>query len=121
MAWFELTLETSPEHEELVDEVYSALYLDSDDMSELSLSRNGQWSPHVSIAYDNPEDSPLDDIYAEKLFAKMPCLLGCKKRDVTAISLWKTEGQVRDWVCIEKVPLKKQQDLEEEEDIPEPQ
>ena len=101
MAWFEMEFETSPEHEALVDRIHHTFFADDGD----PLARVTPWQPHVSIAYDNPHDSPLDDVYADKLFARMPSLLGCKSRDVVAISLWKTKGTIEDWKCLHKVAL----------------
>lgn len=83
MAWLEVTLKTSEKHEELLDIVHACL----------DRERQGPWQPHLSIAYDNPEDSVLDDICADKIFAKLPSLLGTRKRDVVAISLWRTQGR----------------------------
>ena len=98
MAWIELALHSSPEHEALVDKVYSC-FCGEDAM------RSGSWQPHVSIAYDNPTDTTLDDVYTEKIFAKFPTLLGKKNRRVVAISLWRTQGTVGEWVCLEKKQL----------------
>lgn len=91
MAWLEVTLKTSEKHEELLDIIHACLYTD-EDCPEYR-ERQGPWQPHLSIAYDNPEDSVLDDICADKIFAKLPSLLGTRKRDVVAISLWRTQGR----------------------------
>lgn len=103
MAWMEVTLKSSQEHEKLLDKVHACLYGDCD--GPHYKERQGPWQPHLSIAYDNPEDSTIDDICADKIFAKFPSLLGRKKRDVVAISLWRTEGRVWDWKCLDRVQL----------------
>lgn len=101
MSWIELALHSSPEHEELVDKVYSCFY-DSNDEGGV---RTGPWQPHVSIAYDNPLDTALDELYTEKVFSKFPTLLGQSHRKPVAISLWRTEGKLWDWVCLEKASV----------------
>ena len=91
MAWLEVTMKSCSKHEAFVDKVNACLY-DDEDCPEPQ-ERQGPWQPHLSIAYDNPEDSVLDHICADKLFAKLPSLLSTRKRDVVAISLWRTEGR----------------------------
>lgn len=106
MSWIELALHSSPEHEALVDKVHSCFYSDEDE--ELGdKERTGPWTPHVSLAYDDPFETVLDDIYTEKIFANHPSLLGKRCRDVVAISLWRTEGKLWDWACLDRVPLDK--------------
>lgn len=90
MAWLEVTLKSCPKHEAFMDKVHACLYNEGCPEPQ---ERQGSWQPHLSIAYDNPEDSVLDDICADKLFAKLPSLLSTRKRDVVAISLWRTEGR----------------------------
>jgi len=102
MAWAEITLASSPEHENLVDKVHDCFYgVDNCDPAE-DKERVGPWKPHVSLAYDNPEGSALDDLSADKIFATHPTLLGRKKRDVLAISLWSTEGTINQWKKLER-------------------
>lgn len=100
MSWIELALHSSQEHQELVDKVYSCF-----DNAKGDPARAVRWQPHVSIAYDGPLDTVLDDVYSEKIFAKYPTLLGTKSRRVKAISLWRTKGKLWDWACLEKTSL----------------
>ena len=102
MAWIEVTMKTSKKHEELVDKVHACLYNDAD--CPEYRERQGPWQPHLSIAYDNPENSVLDDICADKLFAKLPSLLGTRKREVVAISLWRTQGRYVRLVAVTLTP-----------------
>jgi hypothetical protein len=134
MSWIEISLGTSPEHEALVDKVHSVFY-DETEKIEHANERTGPWKvsfscidwprapqikevflltapfpfcklkPHISVAYDNPEASVLDEIFAKEIFARFPTLLGRSSRDVLAISLWKTEGFLWDWKCLDRVSL----------------
>ena len=106
MSWIELSLYSSPEHGALVDGVHSCFYSREDEEMD-NTERTGPWHPHVSIAYDNPLGTVLDDLYTEKIFANYPSLLGQSSRDVVSISLWRTEGKLWDWVCLEKALLNK--------------
>jgi hypothetical protein len=75
-------------------------------ISQLTLLSAGLLFPwSLALAYDNPEASILDDVYADKIFAQFPSLLGRRKRNVVAISLWKTEGRLWDWECVDKILL----------------
>ena len=112
MAWMEVTLKSSPEHEKLVDKIYACLYpaddnednsVDGDDVHRKT--RPGPWKPHLSLAYDNPQGSAVDAILADKIFARFPSLLGRKERRVKNISLWRTEGRIWEWECLERVEL----------------
>uniref|UniRef100_A0A7R9Z7B6 Uncharacterized protein n=1 Tax=Pseudictyota dubia TaxID=2749911 RepID=A0A7R9Z7B6_9STRA len=138
MAWMEITLATSPEHESLVDGLYdifrrpssaASVFSDSDESSDMSANcelesggedngtsstppttmppRPGPWTPHLSLAYDNPEgDSPiLDPTLARRLTDEFPTLLGTEERAITAVTLWRTEGRMDEWVELERIDL----------------
>merc|ERR1712048_208799 len=83
IAWWEMTLATSPEYEKMVDIVHELFYGKPRDKQK-------KWSPHLSIAYDNPEDSTLSTTKAIEFISRFPSLT--KSRKVTAISLWDTNG-----------------------------
>jgi len=99
IAWSELTLSTNEEHERALDTLYSIFY-GSDDSH--TTRRNRPWKPHNSIAYDNPEENTLSLLDTVLYVSKHPTLLGMERR-VEAISLWKTEGKMEDWVCLDRV------------------
>jgi hypothetical protein len=63
--------------------------------------RKGPWTPHLSLAYDNPEDSVLSLSDFLRYVAEHPTLL--QSRKVTALSLWNTEGKMADWKCLDRV------------------
>mmetsp|Transcript_57221 Transcript_57221/g.170616 ORF Transcript_57221/g.170616 Transcript_57221/m.170616 type:complete len:118 (-) Transcript_57221:157-510(-) len=109
MAWMEITLATSSEHECMVDIVHDIFHDSSENKynkADPLPPRRRPWTPHISLAYDNPdEDSPLSLGAAFCLASEFPSLLEKAERDVTAISLWKTEGQMEDWVQLERIEL----------------
>ena len=92
IAWAELTLSTNEKHEAALDEVFSLF----------DMPRNGPWSPHISLAYDNPEETVLNLGDTIAYVARHPTLL-LKQRKVEAISLWSTEGKMADWKCIDRI------------------
>jgi len=107
----EVTLATSAEHESLVDKVYDIFHGDSQSsngsgkhgVSKLK-SRVRPWLPHLSLAYDNPDDtSTFSPAMALKLASKFPSLLGKEERQVTAIALWKTEGKMEEWKLLDRI------------------
>jgi len=131
IAWSELTLASNDEHEVALDALYSLFYdedeesldysLDTDDSSSCndteeegkpSLSRpqravemptrSRPWTPHNSIAYDNPETNALTLLDTITYMSIHPTLLGCERR-VKAISLWNTVGKMEEWKCIDRV------------------
>jgi len=120
IAWSELTLATSEEHERALDELYRLFYDDdcddvggcSEDSSTSSgasnstptsvPSRHRPWKPHNSIAYDNPETNALSLLDTITYMSQHPSLLG-RERRVEAISLWSTEGKMEEWICIDRV------------------
>lgn len=93
VAWAELSLRTNSEHEEAMDALYELF-----GMGE----RKSPWTPHISLAYDNPDESvmQLSDIIGCAM--RMPSLLQ-NERQVKAISLWSTAGKMSDWKLLERV------------------
>jgi len=92
ISWAELTLRTSNHHEQAMNALCELF----------EVTRTGPWTPHISLAYDNPENSVLNlaDIVSHVMF--MPTLLR-KKRRVKAISLWNTKGKMKEWICLERI------------------
>lgn len=102
IAWSELTLATNEKHEAAMDAVYQLFYGESS-LPEVPV-RNRPWTPHNSIAYDNPETNALSLLDTVIYASKNPTLLG-KERRVQAVALWSTEGKMEDWYCIDKVKM----------------
>lgn len=94
VAWAELTLKSNEHHEKAMDSLCKLF----------DVERKGPWTPHISLAYDNPDDSILNlaDIISYAMI--MPSLLRNGRR-VKAISLWNTKGKMGDWVCLERANL----------------
>ena len=65
-------------------------------------ARSRPWTPHNSIAYDNPETNALSLLDTITYMSIHPTLLGCERR-VKAISLWNTVGKMEEWKCIDRV------------------
>lgn len=93
IAWAELTLKTNEQHEEAMDKLY--------DIFELPDKRSGPWTPHISLAYDNPEDSVLTLNDTICYVAVNPSLM--EERRIKAVSLWSTEGKMAQWKCLDRV------------------
>ena len=132
IAWSELTLASNDEHEVALDALYSLFYdedkesldnsMKDDDGSSSSHdvdeegkpssrsklgavempTRSRPWTPHNSIAYDNPETNALSLLDTITYMSIHPTLLGCERR-VKAISLWNTVGKMEEWKCIDRV------------------
>ena len=94
ISWAELTLKTNEQHEQAMDALCELF----------EVARTGPWTPHISLAYDNPESSvlKLSDIVAHAMVT--PTLLRNKRR-VNAISLWNTRGKMKEWICLERINL----------------
>mmetsp|Transcript_42334 Transcript_42334/g.90056 ORF Transcript_42334/g.90056 Transcript_42334/m.90056 type:complete len:335 (-) Transcript_42334:189-1193(-) len=99
IAWSELTLSTSPEHEDSVDALHRLFF--GEDW-EPEGGRDRPWKPHNSVAYDNPETNALSLLDTVVYASRNPTLLG-RERRVEAMSLWITEGKMEEWVCIDRV------------------
>ena len=65
-------------------------------------TRSRPWTPHNSIAYDNPETNALSLLDTITYMSIHQTLLGCERR-VKAISLWNTVGKMEEWKCIDRV------------------
>lgn len=120
MAWAEVSLATTPDHEALIDALYSLFYHTSnEEKKEKHPSRSTPWVPHLSICYDNPEGfgPNLSRLNIEKFIAEScPTLENSIdksdkivdfSRAVTGISLWKTEGFMSDWKCLDRIEFAK--------------
>jgi len=92
ISWAELTLRTNSEHEKALDQVYK--------LFEVPADRQGPWAPHISLAYDNPEESVLNLADLFSYVANHPSLM--RSRRVKAISLWNTAGKMADWQCLDR-------------------
>lgn len=94
IAWAELTLKSNEEHEKALDALCRLF----------EVTRTTPWTPHISLAYDNPDDSVLNlaDIMSYAMI--IPTLLRNKRR-VKAISLWNTNGKMSEWMCVDRVDL----------------
>mmetsp|Transcript_31273 Transcript_31273/g.57246 ORF Transcript_31273/g.57246 Transcript_31273/m.57246 type:complete len:341 (+) Transcript_31273:758-1780(+) len=98
IAWSEMTLATDPEHEEAMDRLHRLFFGEGWDAG----SRTRPWTPHNSIAYDNPDTNALSLLDTITYMSSVPSLLG-RERRVEAMSLWSTEGKMEEWVCIDRV------------------
>ena len=107
IAWAQLTLASSPDHEVALDALYDVFYGDGSSAEpELATRKKAErhrpWTPHNSFAYDNPEGTVLTTAAAFEAVARYPTLL-TEERDVAAISLWDTNGKMGDWRCLERI------------------
>lgn len=93
IAWAELTLSTNNDHERALDELYK--------LFDVPAKREGSWTPHISLAYDNPENTILNLPDTFSYVMQHPSLM--KERRVKAISLWNTEGKMANWQCLDRV------------------
>ena len=116
MAWAEVSLATSLEHEEHIDALHKLFY-DRPSSTEEYVPRSSPWVPHLSLLYDNPEGlGPNVSRTLVEEFMKEECpTLGCVLEDsnsgvdsnkfcraVTGIALWRTSGTMADWECLER-------------------
>jgi len=95
IAWAELTLKSNDEHEAAIDKLFEIYGVPDHEQ------RTGPWTPHISLAYDNPEDSVLNLCDTISYVAQNPSLM--QARRVKAVSLWNTEGKMADWKCLDRV------------------
>lgn len=95
IAWAELTLSSNENHEAAIDALSN--------LFEVPVPRSGVWTPHISLAYDNPEDSVLNLQETFSYVSQHPSLM--RSRRITAISLWNTAGKMADWQCLDRVRL----------------
>eukprot|EP00978_Attheya_sp_CCMP212_P014359 scaffold36512_cov59-Attheya_sp.AAC.5 len=99
MAWSELTLATSPKHECLLDHIYDVFF----DGTPGLLPKRNAWIPHLSLSYDNPENSQVDINHLLRVLQRVPSLLATKQRRVTGLTLWNTSGKMEKWKCLERI------------------
>ena len=96
MAWTEISLASSEQHEALIDKLYETFH-DGHHRS------SRPWKPHLSLAYDNPDDGSILTLSdAMKYVAENPSLVK-RPRKVTGISLWSTQGTLAEWKCLDRV------------------
>lgn len=96
IAWAELTLKTNDMHEQALDQLYA--------LFDVPTLRKGPWTPHVSLAYDNPVESVLNLQDTMAYVASHPTLM--RAREVKAISLWDTTGKMGNWQCLDRVSFR---------------
>ena len=94
IAWAELTLKTNDEHEQAMDAVHKLFEVQR---------ASGPWTPHLSLAYDNPQGHVLNLMDMIQYVGEHPSLF--RERRVKAISLWDTNGRMGDWKCLDRVDL----------------
>ena len=94
MAWMEVEFETSEAHECLCDAVHNTFYHDS--------PRARPWTPHLSLAYENPSIAKVNLPFAIDFMERFPTLTTKATRQVKAMSLWRTKGRMEDWKCLER-------------------
>jgi len=95
MAWTEISFAKAPEYERMAENVYRIFNKNQDNMQK--------WLPHLSLAYDNPENTRLSPAVVPDMIARFPTLT--KDRKVEAVSLWDTNGRMSDWKCIDRIFL----------------
>ena len=107
MSWSEITYSNSAEHEDHLNVLYDIFYSNGDHPEQESAKQSSRspWQPHLSLAYDNPEDTVLSLSYIASLVAKIPSL--AKSRKVRHISLWNTYGKMSEWSLIDRYTLEK--------------
>ena len=96
MAWTEITYAKSPEYDRMVENTYQIFYGEQQDKKQ-------KWGPHLSLAYDNPEDTVLTPAAVDDLISRFPTLK--KERKIGAVSLWDTRGSMSDWKFIDRISL----------------
>ena len=94
MAWSEVTMATSEDHEICLDLLYDIFF-------EANKVRKSPWKPHASLVYDNHIDSPLNLLDTIRAVSRYPTLTAEPKK-ITAMSLWKTSGRISKWEQIER-------------------
>ena len=78
MAWAEITLRTSPEHEALLDRIHDLFQGTSRDVETNNKHppRRAAWVPHLSICYDNPEVELCRQKFIKFIEERCPTLRG---------------------------------------------
>jgi len=101
-AWSEITLATSSAHEEYLDILHNIFY---DSTNAHNKDRYKPWMPHLSLAYDNPDNSVITLDRTIDMLANNPSLLQSGYRKVTGLSLWRTKGKMSEWEKLENISL----------------
>jgi len=101
MAWTEISLDTNPVYDRILKTVHHIFYKEQPQQQQ-----QPAWKPHISLAYDNPEETILHDETVRDLIARFPTLT--KERNVKAISLWDTNGTMSEWKCLDRICLQPQ-------------
>jgi hypothetical protein len=96
MAWIETSFKTSIDLERLIDQTFECFY------GENGETRNGPWSPHISLAYDN-EECPIPAEYLHTLVQRFPTLT--LPRKARSVSLWDLNGTIDQWKLVDRFPL----------------
>lgn len=121
MAWAEVSLATSPEHEALINALHELFYHRSSSSSPFNeekkeeyAPRSNSWMPHLSLCYDNPDGfGPNLSRAGIEAFMREKCPTlenvldntgsGIKfERAVSGISLWRTAGRMDEWKCLDR-------------------
>jgi hypothetical protein len=127
MAWAEVSFDTSPDHESLIDALYNLFHgrtgrgtdsslVSVDKKKEEHPPRTNPWVPHLSLCYDNPEGlgtsfsrSSIEDFMStkcptlEKAIDTNSDARVKFSRAVSGISLWNTAGTMSDWKCLDRI------------------
>lgn len=98
MAWMEISYKTSEVHEKLLDLAYEMFHHNG------ISARKGPWVPHLSLCYDNPEDSEFDLLAVINIVSQYPSLLNARRP--TGISLWSTYGTMDEWKCLDRISFR---------------
>lgn len=100
MAWAEISYKTSLKHESKIDDLCEIFF--DEDANERSNMRP-TWKPHLSLAYDNPENHVLSLNYITSLIFNESSLTNVRK--VKNISLWSTCGKMSEWELLDRYTL----------------
>jgi len=97
MAWSEITFAKCLEFDEIVKLVHQIFYGEDDKQKDIQQ----KWNPHLSLVYDNPEDTVLTQSAVADMISRFPTLM--KQRKVKALSLWDTNGRMSDWKYLDRI------------------
>jgi len=100
MAWAEISYKNSVEHELKLDALHDIFFENTENETK---KMRPPWKPHLSLAYDNPDNSILSLHYINSLICKEPTLT--KTRKVKNISLWSTWGRMTEWKLLDRCTL----------------